>query len=1133
VPDRERLSSPLEDLQEQYDVIVVGSGYGGGVAASRLARAGRSVCLLERGLERHPGEYPEAFLDAACDVQIDTPRAHLSSHTALFDYRINPDLNVLVGCGLGGTSLINANVSLPPDPRVFDDARWPVALGHGRDTALADGFERAAEMLQPATYPDDAPSLDKLAAHQSAAAALSLPFRRVPINVTFAERTNQAGVTQHACTLCGNCVTGCNESAKNTTLMNYLPDAWRHGAQMFVGARVRFVARERDRWAVHFSTTAGGRERFNDTMLSVRADVVILAAGTMGSTEILLRSRSRGLPLSAALGTRFSGNADVLRFAYGTSSRIHGMGTRPVRASQPPAVGPCITSAIDLRNSDGADEGLLIEEGSVPRALAHLLGAPFALAADAANDEGRLLEIARRKLSEAHSALGGPRAGILAHTQTFLVMGHDGSDGRLHLADDRLRVEWPGMSTRPVFARIHERLAATADAMGGIVLENPTLGGLLGGGLITVHPLGGCPMADDSADGVVNHEGQVYAGAQGAAVHAGLYVMDGAIIPRSLGANPLLTITALAERNCALLARDRGWHIDYSIPSRAAARPQIPRARLEFTERMAGFLSTVEFDDYEQAARRGERDRSTCDVVLTIASSDLEAMLADPVHGASLFGSVHAPALSPDPMHVNNGQFNLFVEDEGEVHTHRMHYRMRVHSTDGRRFSFAGEKGLRDGRLTDVWPSTTTLCVAVHDEDAPTAPVMARGILRIAPTDFARQLSTMRVREAGSAVAGARLLGGFGRLFAGRLWEHFGGALSTNPVPGERSIVRQKRPLQAPQPDVHFFKTDDGVDLRLVRYNGGRKGPLVCAPGFSNTSQVFAWDGVETNWVEFFSGHGYDVWLFDYRASPDLRASRTQFTLDHVALHDWPAAIDHVMGATGADSVQALGHCLGSATGFMSLLAGRLNSVRQFVASQVMPFVEVSKLARLKAQVRLDRVFARLGVEGVETAAGRSRRDKAVDELLRFGPMPPEWQALGPVCRRIYAIYGPVMKPGQINRDTRDALDWIFGYGNVTSFGHIRQFIRHKRLVDASGADVYLPHVDRLRTHIVLLQGGDNELFLPQGSAATLAWLSRQHGDNACARVLVPGYAHLDCFLGRNAASDVFPMVLEQLERFN
>ena len=1129
-----RLSSPLEDLQEHYDVVVVGSGYGGGVAASRLARAGRSVCVLERGLEHHPGEYPRTFLEATREIQFDTPEAHLWSQTALFDFRINPDLNVLVGCGLGGTSLINANVSLPPDHRIFEDGRWPEALQADREGLLADAFAHAIQMLKPVTYPTDRPALNKLTAHEKSARTMERPFRRVSINVTFEDQINHVGLEQRACTLCGDCVTGCNVGAKNTTLMNYLPDAWNHGAQMFVGALVRCVAREGDAWAVHFKTIGSGREKFTETMMSVTADVVVLAAGTLGSTEILLRSRVHGLPVSSAIGTRFSGNGDVLGFAYHTADRIDGM-SMGAHSSAERTIGPCITSAIDMRDSADLENGLIIEEGTVPAALSRVLTMPMALAGEAAMDvrELDLVEMAGRKLSEAHSVVAGPEAGTMSHTQTFLVMSHDGSDGRLYLDDDRLRVDWPGVGERPVFERDNQQLEAATKALGGIFVRNPVWTRLLKHGLVTVHPLGGCAMASTAADGVVNHKGQVYSDAAGTAVHDGLYVMDGAVIPRSLGVNPLLTITALAERNCALLAKDRAWHIDYALPSSAERRQATSRAGLEFTERMSGYFSTAVFDTHERAALQGQHDSSTCDFVFTVATSDIEAMLADPEHRATLYGTVNAPALSPDPLVVRNGLFNLFVEDAGEVHTHRMRYRARLHATDGRTFYFDGMKLIRDGRLHEIWPATTTLFVTVHAGDDEMGPLAGRGILRIKPNDFARQLTTLAVRNAPNSITRARWLGEFGRLFAGRVWEHFGGALSTNPIPGERAVVREKRALDAPMPEVYFLETDDGVELRLVRYHGGRKGPLVCAPGFSNTSQVFAWDGIDTSWVEFFSAHGYDIWLLDYRASPDLPACRTQFTLDHVALHDWPAAIDFVQRQTGADSIQAIGHCLGSATGFMALLAGRLKQVRQFVGSQVMPFIEVSELARLKAQLRVDRWVAHTGTAGVSTAAGETVAGRVLDELLRLTPMSSEWQALGPVCRRIHAIYGPVMNPKQINRDTRDALDWIFGYANLTTFDQIGQFIRHGRLVDATGGDVYLPNIARLQAHIVLMQGSANELFLSKGSAETERWIQAHRGAGACTRLVFPDYAHLDCFIGKNAARDVFPLVVRELDRMN
>src|SRR5579859_3011057 len=107
-----RLSSPPEQIKGHYGVVVVGSGYGGGIAASRLARAGRRVCVLERGREIQPGEYPRKLEETVPEFQVDTELGTVGSRTALFDLHVNADINVMVGCGLGGTSLINANVGL-------------------------------------------------------------------------------------------------------------------------------------------------------------------------------------------------------------------------------------------------------------------------------------------------------------------------------------------------------------------------------------------------------------------------------------------------------------------------------------------------------------------------------------------------------------------------------------------------------------------------------------------------------------------------------------------------------------------------------------------------------------------------------------------------------------------------------------------------------------------------------------------------------------------------------------------------------------------------------------------------------------------------------------------------------------
>ena len=104
-----------------------------------------------------------------------------------------------------------------------------------------------------------------------------------------------------------------------------------------------------------------------------------------------------------------------------------------------------------------------------------------------------------------------------------------------------------------------------------------------------------------------------------------------------------------------------------------------------------------------------------------------------------------------------------------------------------------------------------------------------------------------------------------------------------------------------PPAEVHSVPTSDGTAVRLTRYKFGTKGPLILAPGYGNAARAFAIDTVPKNWVQYLGEHGYDVWLLDYRASPDLPSSFTQFTVDDIAMRDWPAAVDTVRRETGQD----------------------------------------------------------------------------------------------------------------------------------------------------------------------------------------------------------------------------------------
>jgi cholesterol oxidase len=526
----------------------VGSGYGGGVAASRLARAGKRVAVLERGREFLTGELPSRFPELRGQLQVTGRRVRMGGATGLYDVRLGDDMHVLVGCGLGGGSLINAGVALRPDPRTFADPVWPEAVTD--DGHLDEGYARAARWVRPARDPLAAARAKYQALARSGEALGRGRMVAAPVAVSFEATVNPAGIAQPACTRCGDCCGGCNAGAKNTVALTYLPDAARHGAEIFTEAKVRRVSKSADdRWQVHLERLDGPAGASADVRVS--ADVVVLAAGTLGSTEILLRSRQAGLAVSGRLGHRFSANGDIIAFGYGGRTRLNAIGVGHPARVEGIDVGACVSGQIEIVDEADLAGSLTIQEGVLPSALAPLLPVLFL-------PNGRLL-------GALQSLVSGVYKGPFANLQTFFAVSHDSASGRLALEEGRLALAWPGAQDEPVYKRLDEALAALVKAAGGSYVKNPLAGTMMGRQPATAHPLGGCGMGRDLGEGVVDHKCQVFdgrAGAGSADVHRGLYVMDGSIVPRSLGVNPLLTITALAERAMLHMARDLGLSFD-------------------------------------------------------------------------------------------------------------------------------------------------------------------------------------------------------------------------------------------------------------------------------------------------------------------------------------------------------------------------------------------------------------------------------------------------------------------------------------------------------------------------------------------------------------------------------------------
>jgi cholesterol oxidase len=630
------------------DVAIVGSGYGGAVAAARLAGAweenhGRQakVWVLERGREFVPGSFPERFADLLGQARIG---AREKSETrgqreGLFDVRIGEHVSALLANGLGGGSLINAGVLARPSDSLLQRAEWQPFAGD----VLGPYFDKAEAMLGAAKLPGRAPR--KLASLQQLAAGIDgARSERAAIAVTFAKGPSAGGVAQEACIHCGDCFTGCNHWAKNTLPMNYLPLAWRRGARLVTGVTVLSLRRDGDGWQleIQFTDRELGK-RFGIELPRLRARRVILAAGAYGSTAILLRSAAEGFKelSSDQLGRRFSTNGDMIAAGYRMAA--------PVEASAGEAdapadrnIGPTITGMIDLRSRFVP---FVIEELTVPAALRRAFE-------EVVTTFGGLYSLERIDWSDHARSPGPDPAAIdqaaMARTAVYATIGDDGAGGTIKLrpetqdSDDGVYVEWQDVAKAPVFVEAM-KLLEEAHRDGAMLIPNPmwrllpaTMGQMLeggeyGGAVLTVHPLGGCAMARRAEDGVVNHLGQVFSAQQGDQVHSTLAVLDGAIMPTAIGTNPCLTIAAVSEYAVERLAREWRVHTADPEPGRVPLRQPPERPMHPPAEWAAPRPTAIRLAERLTGEIVLERDKFEAELELEYREvPDLEALVSGP-----------------------------------------------------------------------------------------------------------------------------------------------------------------------------------------------------------------------------------------------------------------------------------------------------------------------------------------------------------------------------------------------------------------------------------------------------------------------------------------------------------------------
>jgi cholesterol oxidase len=578
-----------------YDAIVVGSGFGGTVAATTLARARQRVLILERGTwwtsPEELGSPPPAedgrprlteWLKQADEPVQYWPRPdHKDGLLYLFAanrtkrnkdgiYKITSfdEATVVTASAVGGGSMIYSNVNLRAHPEALDaiglrlgEPEYDAAVAWMEDVrgplnrivtkVPLPGRDVSDLGADDYLYFDRSRVLKKAAAEVSARLGVDLPW--APLELSILEYDPERGAESGAArehTFCrrqGRCIFGCLPGARETldrSLFDHVlssPDA---GATLRPMAEVTGLRRIDGGYEVSFRDHRSGGEESRVTAASV-----FLGAGTLGTTELLLRAQEQQtLALSDRLGRGFSTNCDFGAFIVDTA--------QPVNSAEGP-INTCGVRAV----VDGMH--FTLEDTGIPSMVAPTIATSIRLIDTFVRRRllrGKLrLTWLAQSLRELRMILPNlpdtydptdvrTEAETVANIFLFHVMGQDDASGRLVLRDGKLDLRWEtSVVEQPTYQKARELCKEFASAMGGrYVPMDEALPQLRR--LTITHPLGGCGIGPTRDAGVVDEHGRVY-DAQGptdTAVHEGLYVVDGSSMPGALGVNPTLTISAQA-----------------------------------------------------------------------------------------------------------------------------------------------------------------------------------------------------------------------------------------------------------------------------------------------------------------------------------------------------------------------------------------------------------------------------------------------------------------------------------------------------------------------------------------------------------------------------------------------------------
>jgi len=517
----------MDKLDKQYDIVIIGSGFGGSVSALRLSEKGYKVLVLEKGKRYETKDFPKTNWNLRKFLWMPN----------LFLYGIQcitllKNIFILHGAGVGGGSLVYANTLLVPPDKAFEDKRW---IGGGWKERLLPFYDTAKTMLG-ATRAPYLGETDHILKQSASRLGREDSFKRVDVGIFFNESNKLVkdpyfdgeGPDRNGCVLCGGCMVGCRYNAKNTLDKNYLYLAEKKGVTISPEKEVLYVQKKGNGYTLKYRKSTGLLKKTGQ----VQAKKVIFSGGVMGSVKLLLKCKDKGYlsKLSDSLGDYVRTNSESIlgvrsKIAHKTKDFTKGVAiSAGFMADEKTHIETC-RYGVGQNSMSLLTTHIFSKSDKIPTVFkwfANIILHPIAFIRDSIPYKWSSQTVILLIMQPINNYLR------LSYKSRWWRFGFKSMNSSLSSKD-------PIPSFIPAGERVADDIAKDIK---GVPMS--TYMDTFFGIPTTAHILGGATMGEDISSGVVDKNFEVFN-------YPGLYVIDGSVVPSNLGVNPSLTITALAE----------------------------------------------------------------------------------------------------------------------------------------------------------------------------------------------------------------------------------------------------------------------------------------------------------------------------------------------------------------------------------------------------------------------------------------------------------------------------------------------------------------------------------------------------------------------------------------------------------